>query len=363
MKAATRFSRQKDLPNSRRVCAQLSGCALLIGSACAHAHVYCVSSASQLQNALTDSSDGGIYNGEDNFVHVVKGMYKVGSATGNGPFHYRSTAANGQFVIFGGYNATCTNQTNKASLTVLDGNSIAQVLTIRRSSSKISVFNLTIQNGETTQLGGGLCVNIGSGDTSGVDIEDNIIRDNHTIGQAGGLFVSAGGSGNELYLMNNVITGNRADNGAGGVSVISNGVAASIYNNTVTRNTTTVDGGTGGLYYGGATATVHINNNIFWNNTNYGIYLENGLVRLEYNDIGTRGGSAPQASSGNLSTNPNFVDATGGDFHLAGNSPLLAAVPQAFWSIDPDGMTSASGGRMDMGAYYETIFIDGLDGD
>ena len=36
----------------------------------------------------------------------------------------------------------------------------------------------------------------------------------------------------------------------------------------------------------------HIYNNIFWNNTNIGLYLGVGSY-LEYNDYGTLGGTAP----------------------------------------------------------------------
>ncbi len=144
--------------------------------------------------------------------------------------------------------------------------------------------------------------------------------------------------------------------------MIANGTVASVYNNTVSRNTTTFAGGTGGFYYAGSAANVYIANNIFWNNTNYGINLGSSLVQLDYNDIGTQGGSTPLSSSGNLSLAPGFVDAAGGDFHLAGNSALLGAVPQAYQSIDPDGNASPVSGKMDMGAYNETVFTDGFDG-
>ncbi len=362
MKSTYPGSQQKDQMFSHCIRLSVLGCVLLIGGGYAQAHVFCVSNASQLQNALTDASDGGMYNGEDNFVRIVKGTYKVGSATGNLPFRYRSTAANGQILILGGYNAACTIQTKKASLTVLDGNSTAQVLSIRRSSSNVVVINLTIQNGETSQPGGGLAVNFGSGDNSGADVEDNIIRNNHTSSQDGGLLVVAGGTSNDLFLRNNVITGNSADDDFGAGEVIGNTTVSSVANNTVTRNTTTFAGGTGGLYYGGSAVNVYIVNNISWANTHYGINLGSSHVQLDYNDIGTTGGTAPMSSSGNLSLNPSFIDATGGDFHLAGDSPLLGAVPQAYKSIDSDGNSSPATGKMDMGAYYETIFTDGFDG-
>ena len=152
-------------------------------------------------------------------------------------------------------------------------------------------------------------------------------------------------------------------NGIGAGEAIGNTQVSSLYNNTISRNTTSLYGGTGGLYYGGSAPNAYIANNIFWSNTTYALYLRTSNGRLSYNDISTLGGIAPLSSIGNLSLAPNFINAAGGDFHLAGSSPLLGAVPQAYSSIDPDGMTSASGDGMDMGAYYETIFIDGFDGD
>ncbi len=362
MKFAYPCSEQKSLLTSRHVRSCLIGSALLVASAHAQAHTFCVSSAAELQGALDEASDGGIYNGENNIVLVVKGTYMVGSATSNGPFHYHSTAATGQFRILGGYNAACTLRTKKASLTVLDGNGIAQVLSIRRSTSNIAVIYLTIQNGETNQPGGGLMINPLSGDDSGADIENNIIRNNHTSNQAGGLFVHAGDAGDDLYVLNNVITGNSADFDIGAGAVIGNSPIASVYNNTVTRNTTALAGGTGGLYYGGAGADAYIANNIFWNNTTYGIYLTSSHVHLDNNDIGTAGGFSPVSSTGNISLNPRFVDAVGGDFHLAGDSPLLGAFPLGFANLDPDGNGSPTSGKVDCGAYNETIFIDGFDG-
>jgi hypothetical protein len=363
MKPTQLGSRQKDRMFPPRIHSYALGCALLIGGGGAQAHEFCVSTATELQGALTDASDGGMYNGEDNYILVVQGTYLVGSATGGGPFHYHSTAASGQMNIRGGFDAGCFIQTRKASLTVLDGNHTAQVLSIRSSTANISVVNFTIQNGEAAQVGAGLAVNFVAGDNSGAVIQGNIIRNNHTTGQAGGLFVITGPGAPYLYVQNDVITGNSADSGFGAGKVIGPGGDTDFDNCTVARNTTTLAGGNGGLYFDGSGSPLsYIDNSIFWNNTNAGIYLASSNVHMEYNDYGMLGGAVPTTSLGNVSVNPGFVDAASGDFHLAGDSPLLGKSPELFNSIDPDGNYGPAGGKTDIGAYNDTIFINSFDG-
>ena len=363
MKTACVDSRRND-PMSSQQRAFLPGLVLLIASSYAQAHFFCVSTAADLQGALTDASDGGTYNGEDNFVAVEQGTYTIGSATGNGPFHYHSTAANGELTLSGGFDVTCSIQTKQAALTVLDGNHTAQVLSLRSSDANVSVLYLTMQNGETAQVGAGLAVNFVAGDNSGALIQGDIIRNNHTTGQAGGLFVISGAGSHELYVRNVLIAGNSADSGFGAGKVIGPGGDTDFDNCTVTRNTTTLAGGSGGLYYDGSGSPfAFVANSIFWNNTNAGLYLANSSVNLDYNDYGTLGGAAALFSVGNVSVNPNFVDAAAGDFHLAGDSPLLAKSPELYGSVDPDGYADPDRGRMDLGAYNETIFINDFDGD
>ena len=356
-------SQRKDPLFSGRLRAGALGSALLMTCGYAQAHFFCVSTSAALQGALTDASDGGLYNGEDNLVDVVQGTYVIGSATGNGPFHYHSTASSGELNIHGGFNAGCSTQTRKASLTVLDGNHTAQVLSIRSSTADISVVNFTIQNGETAQVGAGLAVNFVSGDNSGAVIQGNIIRNNHTTGQAGGLFVITGAGGHILYVQNNLIAGNSADSGFGAGKVIGPGGDTDFDNCTVSQNTTTLAGGTGGLYYDASGSPVaYVANSIFWNNTNAGIYLANGNVHMDYNDYGTLDGGVPLASVGNVSVNPRFIDAAGGDFHLAGDSPLFGKSPELYQRIDPDGNLGPAHGKTDIGAYNETVFVDNFDG-
>ena len=339
----------------------ISALALLTVSGLAQANTFCVATAQQLQDALTASSDGGMYHNETNTILLIQGTYTTGAATGNGPFHYSNSTIGVRININGGLDATCTTQTPKASLTVLDGNHASQVLTIHSADGRVFVDTLTIQNGESSLDGGGLSINASLGDNSSAYVFDTIIQNNHTTNYGGGFIVDAAGSGHFLELLNNLIAGNSADLGDGAGELVGNGSETFISNNTVSQNTTTAMGGTGGLSpcNGGAICVVY--NNIFWNNTNFGLYLSSTNADVEYNDYGTLGGLTPATSQGNVSVAPKFVNANGGNFHLAGDSPLLGFSPKLLGGFDLDGNPYPSAGKSDLGAYEETIFVDGFD--
>jgi hypothetical protein len=95
------------------------------------------------------------------------------------------------------------------------------------------------------------------------------------------------------------------------------------------------------------------------------LYLASGAhVVLEYNDYGTIGGVAPGGSVGNVSVNPQFVNAAGGNFRLAAGSPVIGISPRStFGGNDLDGNAYPIGGFLDLGAYQRTIFADGFDGE
>jgi hypothetical protein len=68
---------------------------------------------------------------------------------------------------------------------------------------------------------------------------------------------------------------------------------------------------------------------------------------------------SPGEMMGNVSINLNFVDNAGGDYHLAGDSPLLGIGRSEPGGIDLDGHVRGAG-KSDLGAYEETIFGDGF---
>jgi hypothetical protein len=322
--------------------------------------VYCVASSQGIQNALDKASDGGVNNGKDNHIHIVKGTYGTAAITGGGPFFYINTAATGDLVIEGGYVSGCATRSPDALLTQLDGNYISQVMSLESRNAEIDISGLTIQHGVTTKDGAGLAVNHSASDNGAVVISNNVIRNNSTTKFAGGVYAETSGSGVFVVLRNNLIVGNSADDGAGAAQLIGNGLGVLFYNNTVYQNTTTFPDGAGGIACDG-TGACEVYNSIIWGNTNSGLYIASGSARLDFNDIGTISGETPSENVGYQLTAPKFVDAAGSDFHLAGNSPLLGVSPILFGGTDLDGNAYPTGGLQDMGAYEETVFMNGFD--
>jgi hypothetical protein len=64
-----------------------------------------------------------------------------------------------------------------------------------------------------------------------------------------------------------------------------------------------------------------------------------------------------------LSTDPKFIDAYVGDFNLRGDSPALGVdwgPGFVFLLSDVEGKVWPQNGKVDLGAYEETIFVDGF---
>src|SRR5678815_5286265 len=330
---------------------------MLAISGSVQAHLFCVSTAAEFQDALTQSS--GTYSGEDNYITLVGGTYQTGAATGNAPFLYSSPSASNSINIYGGYAAACEPRTEQTPRTMLDGGGSTGVLVIRNTNGGVVINGLVLQNGESDQPGAGLQVNYLVSANGSVAVSDTIIRNNHATSTVGGLYVSAGTT---AVFTANLIAGNSADSQYGAGFVTCSGQNSLFYNNTVTQNTSAAPTTPiGGLYCGGA-AACEVHNSIFWNNTTYGLYLGNSGAFLSYNDVGTLGGVAPDIDSHNLSVTPQFVNPNSENFRLAGDSPLLGIGILNGTSYDLDGYRYPTSGKVDLGPYERTIFIDGFDG-
>lgn len=68
-----------------------AACVLAAGVANATV-VCCVSSSQEIQNALAKASDGGVNNGKDNHIHIVRGTYGTAAKTPSGSFEYDNFA-------------------------------------------------------------------------------------------------------------------------------------------------------------------------------------------------------------------------------------------------------------------------------
>ncbi|NOZ05153.1 MAG: hypothetical protein GXP41_02205, partial [Chloroflexi bacterium] len=153
---------------------------------------------------------------------------------------------------------------------------------------------------------------------------------------AGGILLQTGANGT---VTNNWIVQNGALTGGGGIYIGS--ASPTIANNTVADNTASVNGSPGsgeGVYIYGtdtAPASPRVENNIVASHT-YGIWVGgNGATPLlSHNDVWNSSVAnyrqvAP--GSGDISTDPQFVNPLNDDYHLGGGSPVIdqGAVPDS----------------------------------
>ena len=153
-------------------------------------------------------------------------------------------------------------------------------------------------------------------------VRNNLIYSNDTYG--GGAFGIVVRSGAANIVYNNIV----ADNPNGGIQIGNGSVNAKIYNNTI------VDNSGAGIWVYTGSAGADIRNNIVY---------QNGR------DIVTEVSNA--TISDNLTTNPRFTNATGGDFSLQAGSPGIDTgtyLGEVAFDINYNGRPK--GGAYDIGA-------------
>lgn len=328
------------------------------------ANFVCVTTSAGLQQALTDASNGGIHVNDDNVIELVAGTYKTGAATGNAPFFFHTTNSTASLTIFGGFAPGCGGVGRRpASATILDGRGMTGVMTLRSANGSIGVTHVTIQNGASAEPGAGLQINYLVTVGASAQVDHTIIRHNHSTGNAGGMYISGTGPAGQttVFVSNSLIVANSADGNYGAVYMAAYGNTSGVDNSTIFGNTAAASTNrVGGLYCGG-TATCNVFNTIAYNNSNVGMYFEiPGAVVCD--DYGAIGGATPGFSSGNVSTPPMFVDSANDDYHLSSASPLFGLCSAGSGFPDLDDLPFPNTGKEDVGAYNDTLFIDGVDG-
>jgi hypothetical protein len=195
--------------------------------------------------------------------------------------------------------------------------------------------------------GGGIIV---FGEGSSAELSFNEVTDNYAPSVGSGVFIDDGAV---VTLDHELIHHNRCPDGGttGGVGIYVDGYDTTV-GSTVTIDHTTVAAndcqtqGGNGLYVE-AQSKVTVTNTIFWGNGG--------------DDFAVDGTSTVNASyitseeaidgEGNLTTDPLFVDAAGGDFHLGVGSPAIdAGDPASPFDREP----VPNGGRVDQGRYGDT---------
>ncbi len=262
-------------------------------------------------------------------------------------------------INFNGKNITVasifltTQDTIYISQTIIDGDSIDIVVKFENGEDPSTLLTgFTITNGNSPVDGGGIyCSN------SSPNLENLIIIDNITYHHGGGI----GCENSNPNLQNVRIIDNYAGYAGGGIScesssspslqkviIIGNntgyaGGGISCENSNPNLENVTISDNSAGSYGGGvwsSGSSTSLVNSILWNDSPDEIYISSGSVIVTYSDI--QGG---WEGTGNIDSDPLFVDPENGDYHLTEDSPCIdAGDPNS--PLDPDGTVT------DMGAWF-----------
>ena len=215
-------------------------------------------------------------------------------------------------------NETCV----LTGFTVTGGATDARGGGISGNGTQAGIYHCTIEN-NSAAYGGGI-------DQCHGRIEKCIIRNNSASVNGGGLAVCGG------VITNCLVYDNAAGNYGGGFHYCN----GTITNCTVSENTAATNGG------GLNNCNGVITNSIIWGNSFQGVFNCSGMTYCCY-----PGGSG----TGNIDTDPLFVDVAGGDYHLLPSSPGINAgnpnyVPEPN-ETDLDGNARIFSPMVDMGCY------------
>lgn len=249
------------------------------------------------------------------------------------------------------------------------------------------------QGGSSGDGGAGIELLGGAGVTL---VIGNLIENNTALAGASGGGIDCSGCAAEIS--NNIIRGNAVFNHGGGISI--DGTVSLKVTQNIIANNISEGGGLGGGIYLSAGGTVSITNNTLYGNVDSGIWspdtrasaiyvysysaqtITNNVmvapigevtVRCDFgtsatflnNDVYSPSGQAWAGScnylgNGNISVDPAFVNAAGGDFHLLPNSPVIDAGTNSASGVPPkdlDGNNRIYDGNfdgtatVDLGAY------------
>jgi len=244
--------------------------------------------------------------------------------------YYENINYNGKNIVVGSQFLT-TQNTAHISSTTIDGSISGSVVTFETGENSTAILcGFTIMNGYANEGGGIYC------SSASPTLYDLAI----TINSAGGMFGYGGGiycNNSFPSLVNVAIFNNDATYAGGGIYLDSSN--PSLVNVTITDNIADIPGppsGYGGGIYSFNNSSPSLLNSIIWNNSPQG----SSIVTVTYSNI--EGGCS---GTGNIDSDPLFVDPLNRDYQLTKFSPCIDAGDPAS-SLDPDGTIA------DMGAYY-----------
>ncbi|MDM8522467.1 SBBP repeat-containing protein [Desulfococcaceae bacterium HSG8] len=197
--------------------------------------------------------------------------------------------------------------------------------------SSPTITGCLVSGNSASSHGGGIHCN-----ASSPVISNSVIYDNRTT-YGGGIWCYYSAPS----VTNCLIYGNQASSHGGGIHC--NHSSPSITNCTVTNNSATY--GSGISCY--IASNPSIANSVFWNDAPSEIFRDQSNPVVTYSNI--QGG---YTGEGNINTDPMFVDAANGDYHLTSVSPCIDAGTSAGApGQDLDGLPRPQNNMADMGAY------------
>jgi hypothetical protein len=291
----------------------------------AAAETYCVSTANELRNAMQAAA--GSTTADD--IRIQTGIYGAPNVVGNDAQYDVNLAGGNDLDISGGWtNAGCTQQSQQAGLTLLDGFGQRRVFDIGvgvvggGGSAAVSIRNLSIRRGSSPDMGG--CLRFQGYDGTGAALTVERVRFSECVAGGRGGALSATIQDGQTRILGSLFFLNRATReGAAYLYAALGNVFFS--SNTVVQNEADGQGAaTGGVTI--STAAVWLGsvaNNIFLENmNNAGIYdlavLGNSTV-LRNNRLDVRSGTAA-GESGTTDAPPQFVAPN--DFRLQPTSAM-----------------------------------------
>ncbi len=169
-----------------------------------------------------------------------------------------------------------------------------------------TIKRCVVAGNNASSYGGGIYA-----ENSSAVVSNCVVRDNISDWTGGGLILY---NCTAVQLSNSVVSGNRASYG-GGIEVENSTVVVS--GCTFSGNIAVQVGGAVDVY---GPSSLDINNSIFWGDSaNIGAEID-GTAVVSYSDV--QGGFG---GTGNIDSDPCFVNAGGGDYHLLADSPCIDA--------------------------------------